>query len=68
MSPGRRTWPIYDAVSVHMVSHRLYQPTWHPYIPHLYTLHAATNAEIIFKLGYLTKKDKNDKNLMYVKI
>jgi len=58
MNPGRRTWPIYDAVSVHMVSHRLYQPTWHPYISHLYTLNGATNDEIIFELGYLTKNEK----------
>jgi len=58
MSPGRRTWPIYDAVSVHMVSHRLYQPTWHLYISHLYNLNAAPNAEIIFELGYLTKNEK----------
>jgi len=42
--------------------------TWNPYILHLYTLNAATNAEIIFELGYLTKNEKNDKTLMYVKI
>jgi len=46
------------ALSVHMVSHRLYQPTWHPYISHLYTLNGATNEEIIFELGYLTKNEK----------
>ena len=58
MAVWPRTLSIYDAVSAHMVSHRLQQPSWHPHILHLYTLIAAINAEIVFELGYRTKNEE----------
>ena len=52
----------------HMVSHKRHQQSWQHQNLQLYTFTIVNNAEIIFEMVYSRKKQKNDKNLFYIKI
>jgi len=51
-----------------MVSHKLHQQSWQHQNLQLYTFTIDNNAEIVFEMVHSRKKQKNDKNLLYIKI